>query len=386
MLPSRPALLAATLFIACGEANPEDAGPGPSDVGTADAGMDGGVSDSGGIQPVDGDPFDPGTRAAQLAQAICAHRAGCEPFFAAHSGEDEAQCTQRESASLRARWDAYPPLFARRRAAFVAAAFEACRGAYQDALLDCDLGPDLARCDGIFLGSRPSGASCGDSVECQAGHWCTGLAPACGLCIPKAAVGDSCLGAPCVDGARCLPTGVDEARCVADRAALGAACGDASTGLCRGHLQCVGPLGGALSCARPAGAGALCDSSGAAPDCDLGSGYGCADTDRCEPAAIVSPPAACGVTAPNNLCDRSSYCAANSGQCESKAAAGATCDALVSCAPGLRCVPDAAGNPAGRCRAPLATGASCGNPIECAPTETCLAGRCGPLRIDATCG
>lgn len=381
----RSALLAATLFIACGEAEPNDAGLGANDAGTADSGADGGAGDSGGIQPVDGDPFDPAARATQLAQAICAHRAGCEPLAASHSGEDQAQCTQRESAWLRARWDAYPPLFARRRAAFVAAAFEACRDAYQAALLDCDLGPDLSRCDGIFLGSRPSGASCGDSVECQAGHWCTGLAPACGLCIPKAAVGDSCRGAPCVDGARCLPASADDVRCVGDRVALGAGCGDTNTGLCRGHLQCVGPLGGALTCARPAGAGALCDVSGAGPNCDLSSGYGCADTDRCEPATIVSPPAPCGSTAPTNLCDRGSYCAAL-GQCESKATVGAACDALVSCAPGLRCVPDAAGSPAGMCRAPLATGASCSNPIECAPTETCLAGRCGALRIDATCG
>lgn len=387
MTPLRSALLAATLFIACGEAEPNDAGLGANDAGTSpDAGADGGVSDAGGIQPVDGDPFDPVSRAAELAQAICAHRAGCEPLVAAYLGEDDTQCIQREAASLRARWDAFPPLFARRRAAFVAANFEACRDAYQAALLDCDLGPDLSRCDGIFLGSRPTGASCGDSVECQAGRWCTGVAPGCGLCIPKAAVGESCLAAPCVDGARCLSFGVDDARCVGDRAALGAACGDPSTGLCRGHLQCVGPPGGALTCARPAGQGALCDPSGAGPDCDLSSGYSCADTDRCEAATIVAPPAACGDTAPNNLCDRSAYCAAASGQCQPRAAAGATCDALVSCAPELRCVPDAPNGTAGRCRAPLSTGASCASPIECAPTETCLAGRCGALRIDATCG
>ncbi|MBK6683101.1 MAG: hypothetical protein IPG45_01395 [Deltaproteobacteria bacterium] len=387
MLHLRSALLSATLFIACGEAETIDAGPGPNDAGIPDVGGgDVGPNDSGVIAPVDGDPFDPAARATQLAQAICAHRAGCEPLSASYSGENEAQCTQREAALLRARWDAYPPLITRRRAAFVASRLDACLATYQAALADCDLGPDLSLCDGIFLGSRPTGTSCGDSVECQAGLWCTGLAPGCGLCIPKAAVGDSCLAAPCVDGARCLSAGVDDAVCVRDRAALGASCGDANTGLCRGHLQCVGAPGGALACARPAASGAICDVSGAAPNCDLPSGYSCADTDRCEPATIVAPPAACGTSAPSNLCDRSSYCATASGQCEARAAAAEACDALISCAPGLRCIPDAAGSPAGRCRAPLATGATCTSPLECAPTETCLAGRCGALRIDATCG
>ncbi|MFO0745570.1 MAG: hypothetical protein U1F43_07840 [Myxococcota bacterium] len=183
-----------------------------------------------------------------------------------------------------------------------------------------------------------------------------------------------------MDGASCFTVDAQGTRrCAPTEGEIGATCGTLDTGICRGHLQCVGPLEGPFTCARPAAAGATCDKSGVAPDCDLSAIAVCGEAKTCVALAVVGPPSACGEAGPGNLCNAASRCDTASGKCVALGVAGSACDEdFRRCGAGFYCPA------AGTCAEQKADGATCQADGECR-SGFCIDATCGPFRADATC-
>jgi hypothetical protein len=356
------------------------------------ANPDGGVvtPDSGPVTPFDGgvvtgDTFNAQQRAAAYAAAICAHRQTCEPVFTTYIPQNQQQCEQETTAAVLSAWSAYVPLITAGRMAFSASGFTQCIQSYTNGSADCAVGPDPAACDNIFVGNRAEGAPCSASPECS-NSWCAlTTIGACGVCTAYAQAGDDCSQNVCAPGTDCLELNDGSQLCIPNTAGLNQPCGEIATGLCRGHLQCVGPEMGPFACTRPAAQGQACDTTGAAADCDIYANSACGANGTCGALNVAGPGTMCGMSAPTTLCNSTSRCDTATSQCVALPVGGGMCNATVSCARGFFCQPNAPGAAQGTCNAELATGTMCQASGQCAGNDYCISGSCGPLTFNPSC-
>lgn len=347
---------------ACGDDGADPAGGGDA------------VADTG---PLVSDPFDPAAVASELAVAFCQHRATCEPVFETYLPETRSACEARLTVAERQRFEAMVPLVDAGRVAFVRSELDRCLAAITTAIGACARGIDPLACTAYFAGRTPKGGACSATAECAAGHWCKAeRLGGCGTCARRAKAGQSCAASVCEDGSQCVAL-QPEAKCVPNTADLGAPCGELTTGLCRGRLQCA--LDSSKTCVAPVGADAPCDATGVAADCDPYAGYVCGDADTCVPIEVVGPPEACGDTAVSHLCHSRARCDAGKKQCVALPVDGEACSAQIPCAPEAYCGTDL------KCHALLAAGGTCATSGQCADPLYCIDGACAPLRFDATC-
>ncbi|MCC7386868.1 MAG: hypothetical protein IT384_33840 [Deltaproteobacteria bacterium] len=349
---------------------PQDSGfPNQDAAGFPDAvtPFDGGV--------LTGDPFNASTLAQQYAQAICAYQTRCEPAVYAFLGTTEPQCVTNTSARIVATWNAFSQIINAGRAAFRQSAFNACLQAYQSA--DCITGVAPAACDGLFIGNRPSGVACGLSIECGPNLWCALSAlGSCGTCQPVGQSGQDCSQTVCATGLDCLQ--VDQAgsvACVPINAQENQACNTLQTGLCQGHLQCVGPAAGPFTCRRPATGTATCDANAeTAPACNIYQNEACnTATQRCGAVTWLAPGGTCADTA---LCNSQGHCEPDMGNpnCTAYLTVGATCDQANDL-----CAAETAYCFGTTCAALGASGQSCQSSAQCQDTLYCVGGSCGNL-------
>ncbi len=334
-----------------------------------------------------GDTFNAQQRAAEYAAALCNHRETCQPVFTTYIPQNRAQCESENTAAILSGWAAYQPLIAAGRMAFSQAGFNACVASLNAARMDCAVGIDPLACDNIFTGNRPAGAPCSASPECGAGLWCplTALG-GCGTCTPVALSGEDCSANICESGTECLELNDGSQLCIPNTAGLNQPCGQLATGLCRGHLQCVGPEMGPFACARPAAPNAACSTDGTAPGCDIYANSACGANNTCVPLTIGAPGTMCDPQGGGTvLCNANSRCDTATSQCVALPVAGGMCNANVSCASGFICQPNAPGSAQGTCNAELATGAMCQASGQCGGNDYCINGSCGPLAFNPSC-
>ncbi len=190
-------------------------------------------------------------------------------------------------------------------------------------------------------GTRPNGASCAISTQCQSTYCALPSDQACGTCAP-AEPGAPCETEACPSGLACVA-----GTCVA-YVDQGAACSASQP--CNEGLTCApGTAPGSMIC-QPGETtqGAPCSFTGAG--CDVFSGLACnAQTGVCEVMQLVQPGQACGLVA-NQIAN----CIAGScprGQCLAYIPAGGACDldGEVSCLPPTRCLVSGDGATTGTC-------------------------------------
>lgn len=360
---------------------PADSGVPPQDSGMnppPDGGMNpppdgGGMGFDGGM--LQGDPFNPSALAGEYATAICAFRARCEPALFAFFQQNEAQCRTDVAEQLVAFWPAYAEAISANRAAFRRAGFDSCVQAYNNA--DCIVGVAPNACEGMFQGNRPVGVACGAQIECAQGSWCALTAlGGCGVCTDRAGVGEDCSNNLCETTMDCFDVGQATPQCAPINAQENGACATIQTGLCQGHLQCIGPEAGPFTCVRPAGAGQACDPTGAgtARTCNIYQNQVCVEPgNTCQTASFGAPGAMCGgaaqcdsrsagcsntdmtcvalpgaglaclqVSQTEFACDANSYCD-NTTTCQALVPAGQTCMASTECDNSLYCVNNSCG-------------------------------------------
>jgi hypothetical protein len=338
---------------------------GVQDTGVADVGM-----------PPTGDMFNPTGIAGEYASAVCAFRARCEPVYQGFLREDEAQCRTSVTEALMTTYPAYLEAITGGRAIFRRAGFDACVAAYNNADCITAVAPDA--CDGMFVGQRTTGQACALSIECSTDSWCNIMAlGGCGTCIDRAGVNENCAQNVCDVGTDCFNVGqmAPDFRCAPINAQENQTCGTIQTGLCQGHLQCVGTMSG--SCQRPAGAGQPCNpdpQSSATVTCNIYQNQVCVTPgNTCQTASWVGPGQMCNQTA---LCDSDSVEAVGCG-------AGGTCTALPGA--GLACAGAACAEGAfcdmpmgGTCQMVVPSGQACTSSTECGNLY-CVNNTCGPL-------
>lgn len=334
-----------------------------------DGGMPGNDS---GMPPFDGgmqmgDPFVPTMLADQYATAICAFQTRCEPAVQAFTGKNEATCRSETTAQLLNFWPAFAEAINAGRAAFRQTGFDACIQAYNNS--DCITAIPANACEGMFVGNRPEGVACGASIECGNNLWCAlQQLGGCGTCMSKAAATQSCANTICETGADCFNVN-NMPVCARIDVAENQECGTVQSGLCQGHLQCVGPMAGPFTCERPAAANAACDATGAAPDCNIYQNLVCATPgNTCQMATFNGVGLMCGNTA---LCDVNGGCDMMTMTCVAWPDAGSACPDGV-CSEGNFC--DQAGN----CQMITPQGQACTTTAQCGDLY-CVNTTCGPL-------
>jgi len=344
-----------------------------------DGGGNGGATDTrvADLGPLPSDPLEPAAIAAELAVAWCHHRETCEPIFQTYTPESRAQCEARLTVSQRQYLEALAPLVAAGRVGFSRAALDACLQAIATGTADCARGVDPLACLDYLQGRTPTGGACGASPECAPGSWCeVATLGGCGTCKAVAGVGQSCASNVCAHGLECFALGNTE-KCAPVTADLGAACGTATTGLCRGRLQCAGTS--TFTCVAPAGAGATCDPAGERADCNVHEGQVCDADDVCAPIEISAPGDTCGEQAPTHLCDSRSRCDTATRKCVALPIASEACSASIPCADGAYCGNDLV------CHADVAQGGACATSSQCVAPLFCIGGSCQPLAFAASC-
>jgi hypothetical protein len=356
--------LLALPFVACSSGDTtggvirKDAGP----IGSADAGTSAAL--------------DTAALANTLAAAQCAYYERCVPAVFAATEITQAGCAQMIAAELKSTYDEYVELVDAGRLRYQSDLVAVCTS--ELAAVDCDLGQlDTSPCNQIFTGTRAEGESCGLSLECTSGAWCSrpsGLG-SCGTCQRLADRGASCTTAPCALDTRCIDVGqngMSNPVCIPIDAAENGECLTIATGLCRGSLRCVGT--DALTCRRPASsAGATCDAADeTAPDCDLGRNLACSNG-TCTAATWGGVGSPCGGTA---FCSGDAVCsAATGGTCQGLPTLGQSCATVGACAIDAYC------DGTGTCAPVKPAGSTCVGSDECLGDLLCL-GAAGA----ATCG
>ena len=184
--------------------------------------------------------------------------------------------------------------------------------------------------------------------------------------VARTANGGDCSASFCIEGSICADTGMSQV-CVAQNA-VNAACGTLATGLCRGHLTCVGQPTG--TCQRPARAGATCDETlTSGPDCDIFRNATC-ENGRCVAVNWQGPNGACG--GGGNLCDNRGICDPSTLRCVALPSAGQACN-MGACTRNTACIGTT-------CQAIAGIGDTC-QPGQCENERGifCQGGTCSPL-------
>jgi cysteine-rich repeat protein len=305
-----------------------------------------------------------GLDAEALVEASCNFSARCEPARLAFAHESLEDCKARVAVTTLANFAIHRAAIAAGRSLFDQDAFDACLTALDTG--DCDLIPSEDGCD-FITGVGTAGAACSVSTACAPDLFCNvAVGGECGTCQARAAAGGDCSTSVCVEGTGCFEVGGGLRKCVHDDLDENAACGTVETGLCRGHLQCVGST--TRTCERPAAHGATCDvleESG--PDCDVFDNQRCV-ADKCVDLSFNPPGGSC---AGANVCDVDGRCDVDD-TCDALPTAGMPC-VFGACAPdhfcdGATCA--ALRTEGGSCT----TSGQCEDPLVCAgDPKTCRA-------------
>jgi|GEM_PF-2249725 len=325
--------------------------------------------DAGLSMPPVGDPFDPVTRAAEIANAECAFQNRCEPFRFLYRQITLSDCVNESTQNYRASFDLYAQMIAAGNTAFQQGEFDACIAALGNA--DCELGLDANACN-FVVGQRTQNQPCIYSAECAPDQYCSanGLA-VCGQCEARAQLQQNCTNAPCVEGATCAQTTGGNAICVPEFANENTPCGDTLSGFCRGQLQCRDPQNlNQPICVRPAQAGQLCSTNSInIPNCNFNANQFCFNS-SCTTINWVNAGGSC--SGPNG-CTSSNICDQNTTTCVALPTNNQLC-ARSTCAVGNYC-------DGTLCRTKLGAGATCTSNVQCSGSLYCT----GPLGA-RTCG
>ena len=330
---------------------PVDGGVVPPDSGQPDAGTtpaDAGVS--------------PNQRAQTLAEAFCQHRTRCEPAWYSFENNTEADCIAEQTVEYASLFNAVAQSIAAGAVVFDQTVFDGCIAEFGGA--DCELGLSDGACN-YFLGQRAQGDPCGFHQDCGNGLFCSRPAlGVCGACDAVAQPTESCSNRPCARGSRCLnvgQSGQPNYVCITSNLPDGASCGTVGTGLCRGQLQCVSGMAGAM-CTRPAASGAQCnDRNQGMADCNFLAGQYC-ENNTCVATTWGGATASC---TPPAYCNAEATCDPNTSTCEARPAAGQPCLRGL-CANGAFC--DGQNN----CQALKPAGDACNGGRECQPGLDCV--------------
>ena len=331
---------------------------------------------TGPVPSVDGgvpatDPFDPAALATTYANTVCARRTRCDPAIYDFFSTNEMECVADFTAQVTATYSAFGNIIAANRLGFSQTQFNNCMQAIQTA--DCVLGITDNACDGIFTGSQGTGQPCALQAECSDGNFCAiQRLGDCATCQRNAIAGADCAGSVCESGTQCLPLNDGRSLCIPNTAGEGQACGQITTGLCRGRLQCVGAMSGA--CARPVNRGDMCPTppamgAPATAGCNIYQNDVCVNN-VCVAVNWGGAGSACGDTASPNNCNGSGYCNTTTMQCDGYPGMGAMCY-MERCADGHFC------DLAGSCQPEKTSGASCMASGECGDNLWCVSGSCG---------
>jgi hypothetical protein len=324
--------------MACGGAPNTAGNPGDASTEAPTAALEAGSdAPTGAAADAPIDLADAGAEAAcsSYLAAYCTKLQSCDPvdFYGLFFGT-VAQCESRLTPSCLAR-------IAAPGTAATPAAVPACGQATSGE--DCAAfltGPPPGPC--IWSGSLANGTHCEFDAQCESTHCASGTDTWCGVCQPRAAVGQSCLSASCQYGLVCLAAG-------------GSTCAQpvAQGGPCDTRDQCVLPL----TCAQG----------------------------TCSPRAPIGESCAAGLD-----CALGAYCERDSGLCAalSYGAAGDPCEEGAGrlCSAGTGCR-DSAGtpSPSGTCVALAADGLPCVSSADCLVPSRCVGTRCTPAVPAASC-
>jgi hypothetical protein len=177
----------------------------------------------------------------------------------------------------------------------------------------------------LSAGTRPPGAACVHSPDCQSGG-CSGRNKACGTCndLPPA-TGESCATTSCRPGDFCHPkTKLCTSGSTIVYAGMGESCDLSASPVvgCLSDLHCIAPAAGttAGTCRPLLGNGESCAGTGAV----CGPSFECVNQTTCQPIPPAPPPQACGDA---GVCDDSAFCSGygHDGTCVPRAAVGQVC-------------------------------------------------------------
>jgi hypothetical protein len=326
----------------------------PPDAGQA-------ATDAGQVLPPVGDLFDAANVAIQIATAQCAFYDRCEPFRSAHNLSTQTQCTTEQSNNYSDIFNVYAQAISAANMAFSQSQFDTCLLAFGNA--DCELGLDPDACD-FFTGQRTQGQACQYNLECAPDQYCSAAGVAiCGMCTPRATLGQSCTNDRCVDNSICAQTTSGLSICVPNSAAESANCGSVGTGYCRGRLQCVLPQAGATtpSCVRPAQPGQACSQNpNNSANCNFAANQLCVNS-VCATITWATPGQSC---AGANICNIDGTCDQVSDICLARPTNFQPCINNI-CAQGHYCDTNL-------CRTQLSQAASCTGSNECTGQLNCL--------------
>lgn len=280
-----------TLFAAC---TPEERSYG-------NQGGAGGTGGAGGQGGAGGDPQIP-IACADYAQKVCDAYAVCSPAAIIRAFGDDATCRDRYSIYCSG-------LLTAPGTAWTPQGIVDCASAYGQ--LDCntliaqpfrsvdELTPAACAPTG---GALADGSSCIDAAQCMSGNCHRVLGAFCGVCGPKAAVGEAC-----TLNSDCGPHQV----CWGGKCAVAGEVGDPCEPIspCNVPWVCFGGL-----CAKPGQLGETCGGNG--PDCSLLQGLACVNY-QCAAIDYAQPGEVCG-----DVGGTPTECAA-SGDCKMVCAASA---------------------------------------------------------------
>jgi hypothetical protein len=233
-------------------------------------------------------------------------------------------------------------------------------------------------------GTRPAGAACVHSTDCQS-MGCSGRNKACGTCNAAPATGESCAGSSCRPGDFCHRTTKLCTRASSIvYAKMGESCDLSATPVvgCAGNLHCIGQAAGttAGTCRPPLGDGESCVGAGAICGPSLECVFQSTTAATCQPIPPTPSPQACGDA---GVCDDASYCSGvgQSRVCLPRVAVGQVClpdggTMLTPCVSPAVCL----GSP-GICTVYGNLGDACNETTQPCDGQylVCLNGRCGTL-------
>lgn len=298
----------------------------------------------------------------RYANALCQFRTRCEPVYYPYLGSDEASCISERTSTFASLYSGYLPMLAENRLNFESTVLDSCINSLNT--VSCHLGLDLNACN-FFVGQQTVGQPCGVTNECVDAAYCPvgSQFGSCAACTARTANGVDCASSVCQDGSRCLTVG--SARlCISFQATTGGTCGTVASGLCRGRLQCVGPVS-RKRCFVPAGLGGVCDTQLArSANCNIYENHTCV-TGRC---ATASWSGAGGSCAGNGQCDETASCNVNTQLCEALPSAGQAC-LSGRCAPDHYCDGQI-------CQADIVVGSACTGTTQCQPNRYCINSSC----------